>query len=190
MVILLDKWECRLSCGGNMGLDSTSSCEDIVALVVARVGNCYEKHDLCCSEAVMYVLGQAFASDLSARDAVLLGAGFCHGMGGAGCTCGALTGAVALLSYYLGPQSDGGVKKKKFRRCIKEMHDMFCERFRSTCCRDLLKKVKGEKGACRVSCQTFTEAGAEIATSLLLKIRPELLDVVDLDFLRSRQVTV
>ena len=173
-----------------MGSGSTSLCEDIVALVVERVGNCYEKHDLCCSEAIMYVLAQAFASDLNGRDAVLLGAGYCHGMGGAGGSCGALTGAVALLSYYLGPHSVGGLKKKNFRRCIKEMHDRFQERFRSTCCRDLIKKVKGEKDACRVRCQKLTEGGAEIATSLLLKIRPELLDVVDLDFLRSRQVTV
>ncbi len=171
-----------------MGADSTSSPGEIVDLVVERVGNCYDKHDLCCSESISYVLSQAFASGLGARDAVQLGAGYCHGMGGAGCSCGALTGAVAILSYYLGPHGPDGLKKKQFRRCIREMHDQFRGRFRSTCCRILSKKVKGKKEVGRVSCQQLTGGGAEIATRLLLMARPELMGSVDLEFLQSRDL--
>jgi C_GCAxxG_C_C family probable redox protein len=138
----------------------------------------------------MFVLSQAFASGLSGRDAMELGAGYCHGMGGAGCSCGALTGAVALLSLYLSPHGPDGLKKKDFRRLIREMHDQFRQRFRSTCCRILSKKVKGEKELRRVSCQELTEGGAEIATLLLLAARPQLRARVDLDFLQGRELSL
>jgi len=61
---------------------TTPSVPEIVDLVVERVSNCYQKHDLCCAEAISFVLSQAFASGLSAREVVQMGAGFCHGMGG------------------------------------------------------------------------------------------------------------
>lgn len=173
-----------------MGLEGPSSLDEIAGLVVARVGNCYDKHDLCCSESIMYVLSQAFASGLSGRQAVQLGAGYCHGMGGAGCSCGALNGAVALLSYYLAPHGPEGLSKKKFRRCIREMHDQFRQRFRSTCCRILSKKGKGENEVRRVSCQELTEGGAEIATHLLLAASPQLMARVDLDFLHNRNLSL
>jgi C_GCAxxG_C_C family probable redox protein len=166
-----------------MNLESTPTLDETITLVVERVGNCYDKHDLCCSESIMCVISQAFASNLSAQKAVQLGAGYCHGMGGAGCSCGALTGSVALLSYFLSPHGYEGLKKKQFRRVIREMHDQFRQRFRSTCCRILSKKEKGEGE--RVSCKKLTEGGAEIASRLLLEARPQLIDAVDFDFLRS-----
>ena len=170
-----------------MELDTKPSLEETVGLVVDRVANCYDKHKLCCSESIMYVLSKAFGCELSGRDAVRLGAGYCHGMGGAGCSCGALTGSVALLSYYLAPHGNEGLKKKQFRRCVREMHDQFRERFRSTCCRILSKKPKDGKELLRFSCKELTEGGAEIATRLLLKSRPELMSGADLDFLESRE---
>lgn len=158
--------------------------KDIVAQVVARVADCYDKHDLCCSESICYVLSQAFAGGLSGRDAVRLGAGYCHGMGGAGCSCGALTGAVAMVAFYLSPHSPEGLRKKPFRREIRAMHDQFRQRFHSTCCRVLSKK--GEGGSRRFSCLELTEAGAEMATHVLLAARPHLMEVVDRQFLQDR----
>ncbi|MDR9501777.1 MAG: C-GCAxxG-C-C family protein [Desulfurivibrionaceae bacterium] len=165
----------------------TPSLPEIVGLVVERVSNCYQKHDLCCSEAISSVLSQAFASGLSAREAVQLGAGFCHGMGGAGCSCGALTGSVLILSCYLGPHGPSGLQKKEFRSCIRELHHQFQERFRSTCCRVLSKKRAGDRESRRVSCLELTKGGAEIAATLLLEARPELMHAVDLIFLHSSQ---
>lgn len=174
-----------------MGSDSTSLVAELTSQMVARVANCYAKHDLCCSESIVYVLSQAFASELSGREAVRLGAGYCHGMGGAGCSCGALTGAVAMLSFYLSPHTVGGLKKKAFRALIKQMHDEFKDRFRTTCCRVLCKKVKqGERYERRVSCQELTEGGAEIATRILLAARPRLAEAVDRSFLASRSLAL
>lgn len=171
-----------------MGIDAKPSQEETVGLVADRVADCYVKHKLCCSESIMYVLSKAFPCALSGREAVQLGAGYCHGMGGAGCSCGALTGSVALLSYYLAPHADGGLKKKKFRKYIKEMHDQFKDRCSSTCCRVLSQKTK--EGQRRFSCKELTVGAAEIATRLLFKARPELLNSTEVDFLKSRELVL
>ncbi len=171
-----------------MESESTPSVEEIVGLVVERVGNCYDKHDLCCSESIIYVLNQAFNCGLAGRQAIQLGAGYCHGLGGAGCSCGALTGSVAILSLCLGPHGPDGLKKKPFRKWVKEMHDQFRGRFRSTCCRILSKKCKGDKEDRQISCLELTRGGAEIATTLLLQVRPELAGAVDFGFLQSREL--
>lgn len=171
-----------------MAPQAPAESEEIVGLVVARVGHCYETHRLCCSESISYVLSQAFGSGLSGRDALQLGAGFCHGMGGAGCSCGALTGAVVMLSRYLGPHGSTGLAKKKFQQTIREMHDLFRQRFRATCCRVLSKKVAAAGKERRFSCRELTEGGAEIAGRLLLAARPELLAEADLGFLGNRDL--
>ena len=78
--------------------------EEIVQLAVVRAGNLYKTHKLCCSESIMVMMNRGFAAGLSDQAAKQLGAGFCHGMGGAGCSCGALSGAVAMLGLLLGEE--------------------------------------------------------------------------------------
>lgn len=169
-----------------MKVEVTPLLPEIVGLVVERLSNCYQKHDLCCSEAISSVLSQASASGLSAREAVQTGADFCHGMGGAGCGCGALTGSVVIFPCYLGPHGPSGLQKKEFRSCIRELHHRFQKRFGSTCCRVLSRKVAGDRERCRVSCLELTKGG-EIAATFLLEARPELMRSLDLIFLHSSQ---
>lgn len=151
--------------------------------VVDRVANCYDKHGLCCSESVMVVMNRAFAGGLADRAALQMGAGFCHGMGGAGCSCGALTGSVVILSVFLGHHQKGGLAKKKFQRVVKGLHDDFRNKFGATCCRILSKKVKHDKKAHHANCLMLTKGGAEMAVSLLLALRPDVASDVDLQFL-------
>lgn len=161
--------------------------EELVQLAVARAANFYDTHKLCCSEAVIVTLNQGFRGDLSPQAALQLGSGFCHGMGGAGCTCGALSGAVASMGVLLGPHGKDGCKKKKFRAAVREMHDRFRARFRATCCRILSKKVKHDKQAHLANCLQLTKGGAEIAVRLLLEARPELVNTADRHFLAGRE---
>ena len=160
--------------------------EELVQLAVERAANFYDAHKLCCSEAVIVTLNQGFGGGLSPEAALQLGAGFCHGMGEAGCTCGALSGSVAVMGLFLGPHGKNGCNKKKFRAIIKEMHDRFRERFRATCCRVLSKKVKHDEKARRANCLQLTRGGAEIAVRLLLAARPDLVNKADRDFLAGR----
>ena len=156
----------------------------IVELVGQRAENIFAARGYCCSESVIVVINQGFRGDLSPELAVRLGSGFCHGMGGAGCTCGSLAGGEVAISLFLGPRQAGGMKAKEFEKVAKEMHDRFRTRFAATCCRVLLKRRKEKNGA---TCKELTVGGAEIAAELILEQRPELAGFVDLDFLALRE---
>jgi C_GCAxxG_C_C family probable redox protein len=160
--------------------------EELVQLAVERAANLFAAHRLCCSESVIVTVDRGFGGGLSPEAALQLGAGFCIGMGGAGCTCGALSGSVAAMGLFLGPHGKDGCGKKKFRAIVKEMHDRFRERFRATCCRVLSKKVKHDEKAHRANCLQLTRGGAEIAVRLLLAARPDLVNKADRDFLAGR----
>lgn len=161
--------------------------EGLVQLAGARAANFYDTHKLCCSEAVIVTVNQGFGGGLSPAAALQLGAGFCHGMGGAGCACGALSGAVAAMGLLMGPHGRDGCTKKKFRALVREMHDRFRERFGATCCRVLSKKVKHDKQAHWANCLQLTSGGAEIAVRLLLEARPELANTADRNFLAGSE---
>jgi C_GCAxxG_C_C family probable redox protein len=166
--------------------EKTDETEALAQLAGARAANLFDRHRLCCSEAVIVMLNRGFGGGLATEAALQLAAGFCNGMGGAGCSCGALSGAVTGLGLFLGPHGAEGCGKKKFRGVVREMHDRFRERFHATCCRVLSKKVKHDEKAHRVNCLLLTRGGAEIAVRLLLAARPDLVNRADRDFLTAQ----
>lgn len=162
--------------------------QEICRLAGERAENVYTARGLCCSEAVILVINQAFGGGLSPEIAVRLGSGFCHGMGAAGCTCGALAGAQIILGLFLSPHQPGGLKKKDFEKAVsRAMHDFFRERFQATCCRVLTKRRKEDRENA-ASCAILTAGGAALAAELLLRSRPELIETADLEYLRTREV--
>lgn len=167
--------------------DNTGQVQEIAQLAGQQAGIFYKKYKLCCSESVMVVLNQAFGGDLAPEIALRLGSGFCHGMGGAGCTCGALAGAEMVLSLFLSPYQTHGMGKKSFEKVSKEMHDRFKAQFNATCCRILTKRRKEKNGA---SCKELTIGGAEIVTELLLETKPELTGSINVDFLKGEDSTL
>jgi C_GCAxxG_C_C family probable redox protein len=169
-----------------MSEDGTSKKgnEELAILAGERAENIFTARGFCCSEAVLSVLNAAFSGGLEPALAVQLVSGFCHGQGGAGCVCGALSGAQVGLGLLLNPKQPGGMRKKEFEKISREMHNRFKERFGATCCRVLLKKSKEKKGA---SCRELTGGGAELAAGLLLAARPELAGLADYGFLKTRE---
>lgn len=158
--------------------------DEIAVCCGQRAENIFTQRGYCCSETVIVTLNGAFKLGLDESTAAGLGSGFCHGMGGAGCVCGALAGAEVILGLLLGPRREGGMAKKKFQQEVAAvMHDRFKERFAATCCRVLLKKRKEKQGA---GCAELTRGAAEIAAELALTRRPELAAGVDRDFLAAR----
>ncbi|MDH4321285.1 MAG: C-GCAxxG-C-C family protein [Desulfobulbaceae bacterium] len=157
--------------------------QELIALAGERAKNLYDAKKICCAEAVLLTLNDAFGGGLAPEMAVRLGAGFCGGMGGAGCACGSLTGAEMALGLFLAPNLAEGLAEKKFRETSKELHDRFKERYSATCCRKLLQRGKEKQGA---SCKELTRGGAEIVTELILAHRPELAGKGDMEFLRQR----
>lgn len=162
--------------------------QEICRLAAERAEDIYSARGLCCSEAVILVINQAFDGGLAPEIAVRLGSAFCHGMGGAGCACGALAGAQVILGLFLSPRQPGGMRKKAFEKTVsREMHDLFKERFRATCCRVLIRRRKEEREHA-ASCAALTAGGAAIAAELLLRARPDLHGRADLKFLRTREI--
>jgi len=184
-------WQPFLHCDRNYLMDSSSNkkCyqpDEIVPLARKRAENLFTDLKLCCSEALLLVLNHGFNGGLSSEQAKQLGAGFCGGMGEAGCSCGALSGAIMGIGLLLGPHSKDGLRKKRFRQLAREMHDRFHEQFSSTCCRVLIKDF-GRKSKSRTEfCAELTGITAEIAVQLLLEAQPNLSLDVRIEYLAGR----
>lgn len=160
--------------------------DEISLLVKQRAENLFTNLKLCCSEALLLVLNHGFNGGLSTEQAKQLGAGFCGGIGEAGCTCGALSGAIMGLGILTGPHGKDGLRKKEFRQLAKKMHNLFHEKFSSTCCRVLIKDFDKNSQDRLQFCTKLTGLTAEIAARLLLEARPDLAQFVQTDYLAAR----
>lgn len=160
--------------------------EEILELVRSRAENLYHSRGLCCSQAVLLAINGGFRGHLTEELAIRIGAGFCGGIGEAGCVCGGLAGAVMALGLFLSPGAPHGLREKKFRRLSKKLHDSFHEKAGSTCCRVLIENFQSDKSGQKKYCRGLTGYAAELAAGLLLKVRPELAGQADLEFMRQR----
>ena len=167
-------------------IKKSSQQDEIVLLVRKRAENLFKDLKLCCSEALLLVLNHGFNGGLTSEQAKQLGAGFCGGMGEAGCTCGALSGAIMGLGLLVGPHAKDGLSKKRFRQLARKMHDRFHEKFTSTRCRVLIKDFNRNSKARTQFCADLTGITAEIAAQLLLEAQPYLAQHVQVEYLAGR----
>jgi len=101
----------------------------------------YLAGDFYCSETVLKVIMENFATELP-EDIVSLASGFPHGVGGSGCICGALAGGTMALGMFFGRSAaKEDDKVKKTMELSEELHNIFKENHKVTCCRVLTKKV-------------------------------------------------
>ncbi len=159
---------------------------ELARLVGERTANFYQIHKLCCSESVLLVMTQGFGAEMSPEEAIRLGSGFCGGMGGAGCTCGALAGAIMALGLFLGPGQSGGLSKSNLADQAREMHDRFLAEYGSACCRTLIEEFSHSRKLRKNNCRNITIRAAEIMAEIILAQRPELIEKADLEFLREK----
>ena len=159
--------------------------ETLVALIRAKAKNLYEAHRNCCSESILQVINTGFNGGLSKEAALSLADGFCSGMGGAGCVCGALSSSIMALGLFLSPHRPDGLSKKEFQGVCGQMHDQFQDSFGSTCCRNLIKDYADSRRQRLHFCGSLTAETAGLAGRLLLAARPDLQEQADLDFLHK-----
>ncbi|MBU0730731.1 MAG: C-GCAxxG-C-C family protein [Proteobacteria bacterium] len=164
-----------------------SENDEIAEQVRLRAENCFSARRICCSEAVFYVLNKAFGGEVDPALSIRLASGFCHGLGGAENLCGAISGASIGLGLFLGPDSPGGMKRKDFRKTVKEFHDRFIEQTGSASCKVLLEHVKDDTKAKLKNCQGLTGTGAFLAAKVLLEKKPKLKEKLDREFLAERE---
>jgi C_GCAxxG_C_C family probable redox protein len=118
-----------------------------------------------CAEAVLQVVN-ARAPHPMPDDVVRLGTGFCGGMGGAGCSCGALAGGVMAVGLLAGRNSLDEPWEPSYYPAH-ELHDRFRRTFGATCCRTIVRPLGGLDGEGRHDyCVGVTGAAAGFVIEL------------------------
>ncbi|KAF5034588.1 putative redox-active protein [anaerobic digester metagenome] len=178
-----------VGCGGEVGYEGTTPVDtasvgssalsgpapgdQVVEAIRRRAENLFDTRQLLCAEAVLHAVAEALGGPLSPDRAAALGTPFCQGMGGAGCTCGALSGAVAAVGLFRG-RPERGAGGTKGRALARQMHDAFRADCGATCCRVLIRHVRHDKAAHFAQCRSLTGKGAVLAARALLAegVRP------------------
>jgi C_GCAxxG_C_C family probable redox protein len=131
-------------------------------------------------------MNEGLGGGLTEDQAVGLAAGLAIGLGESGCLCGAVSGAVLAMGLFLG-QSGAHKHRREIRQAALELHALFKERHRSTCCRVLSRDVKNDASAHFKQCASLTGDGAEWAARLVLERRPHLAGQADVQYLSRRE---
>ena len=163
-----------------------TAAEELPEIIRQRAFNLMSTGRMMCSEAVLSVLNQGLGGGLSPDLAMKVASGFAEGIGGSGCTCGALTGGVISLGLFL---SQGNSKKADRRKAMTascRLHHDFKLRFGSTCCRVLVKNGSSESTHHFKACCDRGGWAAEHTARMILAERPELAPLANQPFLRSR----
>ncbi len=157
----------------------------LIGRIRARAENLFNTHQYHCAEAVLMALNRGFRAGLADHHAVALASGLPVGVGGSGCMCGALSGAILAMGLLLGGEHPHR-NRASVRRASAILHDRFKAAHGSTCCRVLTRKAEKAGRARLDRCAAFTGDGAEIAARLALERRPDLLKQADQTYLDRR----
>lgn len=135
-----------------------------------------------CSEAVMSALRDAFFPNLPGY-VISSVSGFPVGMGGSGCACGAVTGAVSALGLIFGRESTSDVSASAHcMQLARELHEIFTAKHRVICCRVLSRGTEhagpGEPHKA-AHCIEMTGDAAEAAARIILREAAKAADTVD-----------
>lgn len=163
--------------------------EALLEKIGMRAENLFRSKQFMCAESVLLAVSKGLGKDISEEAVIALAAPFSEGMGGSGCTCGALSGAVMSVGLCLGSgRARGG--REKSRRLSKELHSRFTGKFRSACCRVLCKDVRNEPKRHFDQCAAITRATARMTARLILEQEQALAGHGDFDFLNDRHSVI
>jgi len=177
--------ETKLTMNTEIGNRETA-IEELVVIIRQRTFNMMSTGRMMCSEAVLSVLNQGLGGGLPPDVAMKVAAGFPEGIGGSGCTCGALTGCVIALGLFLSHGNSNSTGRRKAMAASGRLHHDFKSRFGSTCCRMLIKNGSSEFPHHFEACCDRGGWAAEHAARMILAERPELSPQADQAFLHRK----
>lgn len=145
---------------------------DVNGVDIKRVGEIAEEYyrngDFFCSEAIVKTIKDEFKLPVS--DHIISAAsGFPIGMGGAGCTCGAVAGGVMALGLVFGRTKAKDEKVNKAMALSKELHDTFRKLHKTLCCRALTKGMELGSDIHMEQCISFTGEVAEKVAKIIVR---------------------
>ncbi|ADK14627.1 C-GCAxxG-C-C family protein [Clostridium ljungdahlii] len=137
--------------------------------------NYYRNGDFYCSESIVKTIKDEFNLPVS-DDIIKMASGFPVGIGGSGCTCGAVTGGIMAIGLFFGRCEPKDERVNKAMALSKELHDIFKDKHKCLCCRVLTKDMTLSSEEHMKQCIYFTGEVAEesakiIARELNLKVK-------------------
>ncbi|EPY6471859.1 C-GCAxxG-C-C family protein [Clostridium sporogenes] len=130
----------------------------------------YRNGDFYCSEAVVKTIRDEFKIEVS-DDAIAMASGFPVGMGGSGCTCGAIAGGIMALGMVFGRKEAKDPIVAKSMELSKKLHDDFKKEHKSLCCRFLTKDMELGSKEHMDQCIAFTGEVAERVARIIVENR-------------------
>lgn len=112
---------------------------------IEKAAEYFDKGYNCC-ESVFYACCEDMGIELN-EQTKRLSTGFGGGLGGAGCTCGALAGGVMAVSLVKGRTKPLEESKDPSYALAKELSSQFKSKYGTTCCAGL--KKENDRSVCR-----------------------------------------
>lgn len=128
----------------------------------------YRQGDFYCSEAIVKAIKDEFALPLP-DSIIAMASGFPVGMGGSGCTCGAIAGGIMSLGMFFGRTEPRDQKVNKTMQLAKELHDLFQQRHSCLCCRVLTRGMELGSATHMEQCVSFTGEVAEETAKIIIR---------------------
>lgn len=142
-------------------------CFDVDLERIRKIAEDYYRNgDFYCSEAVVKTIIDEFQIDVS-EDVIKMASGFPVGMGGMGCTCGALTGGVMAIGLVYGRSQGKDPKVNKAMELSAKLYQIFCERHKVSCCKVLTRGMEKGSPEHMEQCIAFTGEMAYEAAKII-----------------------
>ena len=125
----------------------------------------YFRNGLFCSEAILKAFNEVYGLGLP-EQALRIATGFGAGLGESGCSCGAVTGCVMVLSLVAGRLRALESEQLAFQ-AAKRLHDEFRAKHKALCCRALTKSFAWGSAEHKLNCEGLVVDAAEIADRIL-----------------------
>lgn len=135
--------------------------------------NYYRNGDFYCSEAIVKTIKDEFNLDISDK-IIAAASGFPVGIGGSGCTCGAVAGGIMALGLVFGRTQAKDKKVDKALALSNELHDFFKSRHKHLCCRILTKGMTLGSIEHMNQCIYFTGEVAEQVARIIVRETPDI----------------
>ncbi|MDA8226377.1 MAG: C-GCAxxG-C-C family protein [Desulfitobacterium hafniense] len=143
--------------------------QNIVLTKIRRIAEeYYRSGDFYCSEAIVKTIKDEFSLSLP-EEVVAMASGFPIGIGGAGCTCGAIVGGIIAIGLFFGRTKPGDQKVNKTMALAKELQDIFQKRHKCLCCRVLTKGMELGSTSHMEQCISFTGEVAEETAKIIFR---------------------
>lgn len=130
--------------------------------------NYYRNGDYYCSESIVKTIKDEFGLELR-DDVIALASGFPIGIGGSGCTCGAVVGGIMAIGMFFGRTQAKDKKVAKTMALANELHNIFKERHKNLCCRILTMGMELGSPKHMEQCISFTGEIAEEAAKIIVR---------------------